>query len=104
MIRPPPRSTLFPYTTLFRSRAAAPCLAADSGGPERPHRRAHWLGEDVRRLPRGDRLAAAAGARRDAGRRDAGGLRLAPEGALERRPKEPGRAARGDPPYARSPV
>src|SRR5438034_3726399 len=60
MIRPPPRSTLFPYTTLFRSRAAAPCLAADSGGPERPHRRAHRLGEDVRRLPRGDRLAAAA--------------------------------------------
>src|SRR5882724_1291342 len=25
MIRPPPRSTLFPYTTLFRSRAAAGC-------------------------------------------------------------------------------
>src|SRR6202008_5206479 len=24
MIRPPPRSTLFPYTTLFRSRAGAP--------------------------------------------------------------------------------
>src|SRR5438309_8657280 len=24
MIPPPPRSTLFPYTTLFRSRAAAP--------------------------------------------------------------------------------
>src|SRR5215210_9195189 len=24
MIRRPPRSTLFPYTTLFRSRAAAP--------------------------------------------------------------------------------
>src|SRR2546430_11667234 len=29
MIRRPPRSTLFPYTTLFRSR---------SGGPERAHR------------------------------------------------------------------
>src|SRR2546422_11095332 len=25
MIRRPPRSTLFPYTTLFRSRAAATC-------------------------------------------------------------------------------
>src|SRR3712207_7472402 len=25
MIRRPPRSTLFPYTTLFRSRAPAPC-------------------------------------------------------------------------------
>src|SRR3712207_7186381 len=26
MIRRPPRSTLFPYTTLFRSRAASPSL------------------------------------------------------------------------------
>src|SRR6266700_1187212 len=26
MIRRPPRSTLFPYTTLFRSRATGPCL------------------------------------------------------------------------------
>src|SRR2546430_13725129 len=25
MIRRPPRSTLFPYTTLFRSRAVCPC-------------------------------------------------------------------------------
>src|SRR5207248_3596029 len=34
MLRPPPRSTLFPYTTLFRSRAGA--LAHDdqpAGGP-----------------------------------------------------------------------
>src|ERR1017187_2101496 len=32
MIRRPPRSTLFPYTTLFRSRS--PCRYADSGsGP-----------------------------------------------------------------------
>src|SRR5438270_1168611 len=30
MIRPPPRSTLFPYTTLFRSQSAvAPLLPAD---------------------------------------------------------------------------
>src|SRR5258707_7971005 len=27
MIRRPPRSTLFPYTTLFRSVAATPCLS-----------------------------------------------------------------------------
>src|SRR5256885_8104581 len=27
MIRRPPRSTLFPYTTLFRSRGNAPCAA-----------------------------------------------------------------------------
>src|SRR5258708_26405746 len=28
MIRRPPRSTLFPYTTLFRSRPFLPCLRA----------------------------------------------------------------------------
>src|SRR5262249_62316577 len=32
MIRPPPRSTLFPYTTLFRSRADGPGVAARRGG------------------------------------------------------------------------
>src|SRR2546422_4251433 len=31
MIRRPPRSTLFPYTTLFRSRSAVPSSA---GGPQ----------------------------------------------------------------------
>src|SRR5258708_14508698 len=35
MIRRPPRSTLFPYTTLFRSRHAAPDLPAGRGGPGR---------------------------------------------------------------------
>src|SRR5256885_10506859 len=43
MIRRPPRSTLFPYTTLFRS-AAPPCswLQSTSAapGPRRLHRRA----------------------------------------------------------------
>src|SRR2546430_11374805 len=38
MIRRPPRSTLFPYTTLFRSRdrsqeGRAPCSAASCPGP-----------------------------------------------------------------------
>src|SRR3712207_6863072 len=32
MIRRPPRSTLFPYTTLFRSRAAAGAAYAEAGG------------------------------------------------------------------------
>src|SRR3712207_7353874 len=31
MIRRPPRSTLFPYTTLFRSRAHRPALRAAAG-------------------------------------------------------------------------
>src|SRR5689334_24028333 len=45
MIRPPPTSTLFPYTTLFRSRShltAASSAAADSSPrpcPERGHAR-----------------------------------------------------------------
>src|SRR5258708_29101203 len=30
MIRRPPRSTLFPYTTLFRSRTSAPCGSSHS--------------------------------------------------------------------------
>src|SRR3712207_7509935 len=39
MIRRPPRSTLFPYTTLFRSQGVRPVLHADGstrvGGPGR---------------------------------------------------------------------
>src|SRR2546430_5382643 len=60
MIRRPPRSTLFPYTTLFRSRPDAPCLP-------RPVCRGTWLarpgapaGERVQRRvarPAGDEKA-----------------------------------------------
>src|SRR2546425_13179278 len=32
MIRRPPRSTLFPYTTLFRSTQVAPALLVEPGG------------------------------------------------------------------------
>src|SRR5256885_6957491 len=32
MIRRPPRSTLFPYTTLFRSARACACLCVNSSG------------------------------------------------------------------------
>src|SRR3989454_5022677 len=35
MIRRPPRSTLFPYTTLFRSHRARVCLEAQVELPER---------------------------------------------------------------------
>src|SRR2546430_6788028 len=52
MIRRPPRSTLFPYTTLFRSRgggARAPHSArARRGGPSRPRRRAAGRSHDRR--------------------------------------------------------
>src|SRR5688572_31690592 len=33
MIRRPPRSTLFPYTTLFRSRSATCCLVFERSEP-----------------------------------------------------------------------
>src|SRR3712207_8577482 len=35
MIRRPPRSTLFPYTTLFRSRRPAPGVAGEHAGGDR---------------------------------------------------------------------
>src|SRR5947207_4493415 len=42
MIRPPPRSTLFPYTTLFRSQAAAFPWAWRNGRARRwPHASSH---------------------------------------------------------------
>src|SRR3712207_7370326 len=40
MIRRPPRSTLFPYTTLFRSTAFRPVRSAPGRGRRRPPRRA----------------------------------------------------------------
>src|SRR2546426_8172087 len=39
MIRRPPRSTLFPYTTLFRSRVDRPFGGATLGRRESRHRR-----------------------------------------------------------------
>src|SRR2546427_3277515 len=39
MIRRPPRSTLFPYTTLFRSRLTSPTVVPRSARPRRGSRR-----------------------------------------------------------------
>src|SRR2546427_13069533 len=50
MIRRPPRSTLFPYTTLFRSRGVPVGLPAGH-----LHRRGPPLGRGLRRLPRPQR-------------------------------------------------
>src|SRR2546425_3963255 len=50
MIRRPPRSTLFPYTTLFRSQRAV----AAARGDRASERRARVAGG--RPVPRGDRL------------------------------------------------
>src|SRR2546426_7217209 len=49
MIRRPPRSTLFPYTTLFRSRLLQLAMRHGNAGPRRGQR-AHPLGDRVDRL------------------------------------------------------
>src|SRR3712207_4660312 len=51
MIRPPPRSTLFPYTTLFRS-----CSSSVSWGEGFPGRAQVAQGVPYARLKDGDRL------------------------------------------------
>src|SRR3712207_6936388 len=61
MIRRPPRSTLFPYTTLFRSHALhhrRPAARRRRGGP--------WRGRDLRRA-RPDRLSRQGAASRPGG-------------------------------------
>src|SRR3712207_7526893 len=56
MIRRPPRSTLFPYTTLFRSRPStsvnrAPCASSTKSGKAPAHRVIHGIGTPASRLP-----------------------------------------------------
>src|SRR5882762_11424240 len=49
MIRRPPRSTLFPYTTLFRSLARSPpatCQVRRALRPRRPHGARHRRSEE----------------------------------------------------------
>src|SRR3712207_8098353 len=55
MIRLPPRSTLFPYTTLFRSRPYADYVLEDATIPELPN---HYRGKvrDNYDLPDGRRI------------------------------------------------
>src|SRR3712207_9245091 len=76
MIRRPPRSTLFPYTTLFRSRAPRLALpfpwavpdALDHGGRRAAPRAA---ARGARHGGGGARARAAGGRRQDGGRRTA---------------------------------
>src|SRR2546422_5546789 len=55
MIRRPPRSTLFPYTTLFRSRSGVPHRRRVVRRGDRLERRAHRHRREVgRRVPRSE--------------------------------------------------
>src|SRR2546427_1710862 len=54
MIRRPPRSTLFPYTTLFRSQAGGLHRGAARAGRVRPHRRADCEAGDPAAHPRSE--------------------------------------------------
>src|SRR3712207_7324578 len=58
MIRRPPRSTLFPYTTLFRSGVEAGALARVAGGPGRLDERQQGVGVAIHaQRPDGLRVA-----------------------------------------------
>src|SRR2546422_7609496 len=72
MIRRPPRSTLFPYTTLFRSRSCAAGTGASSSSSATT---ADEAGRGVPRLRQGDGRLGAAG-RRTRGPRDRKSTRL----------------------------
>src|SRR4051812_49974318 len=48
MIRRPPRSTLFPYTTLFRSRSTVSATVGPDGRSSRAARAASWSGISTR--------------------------------------------------------
>src|SRR3989441_6689916 len=98
MIRPPPRSPPFPYTTLFRSLPRRPPRDRRALLPERPHARAtaRRVGRQARRLPLPP-AALESGPRGGAGG-DAGGARA---GTLHppvrpRRRREPVRRERSE--------
>src|SRR3712207_8062834 len=57
MIRRPPRSTLFPYTTLFRSRPEPPGARGDRLAIDPPLRRPQVVRRGVPDLPRRARAA-----------------------------------------------
>src|SRR3712207_7373087 len=62
MIRRPPRSTLFPYTTLFRSALNERCDTSPCNGTNKKdrlsERRGNGTADNIRGLERDDRLRA----------------------------------------------
>src|SRR5437773_4860190 len=97
MIRPPPTSTLFPYTTLFRSR---PRARAARSAPRRVAQRSGAVGGCDRRsqrMARGSREAGSAGGAggREGGERPAVGGALLLAAAYAVRPRSGDQARRG---------
>src|SRR2546422_2553033 len=91
MIRRPPRSTLFPYTTLFRSAVRPPAAGRHHAAkPARPDRSLRRLPRVVPRLGR-RRLLPAVAAAEPARTRGRPAPRLARRRLAPRRPVEPGR-------------
>src|SRR2546427_5345442 len=107
MIRRPPRSTLFPYTTLFRSHHRARAARGVAGGARRRHARRHdaadrrvHLARDAtrgdrrgERRPRGDAregggLLRGSGGRRRGDALDAGGTHYDPRAGRDRRERD----------------
>src|SRR2546426_9980554 len=103
MIRRPPRSTLFPYTTLFRSRAFLPLeptrervrtVERAAAGLEVPLPVLELAFPDRHRLTRGHRPDSAEGESRKSGGTAQGTLRLGRASpATERTTDEIGRAS-----------
>src|SRR5256885_12881660 len=75
MIRRPPRSTLFPYTTLFRSHAAA-AVAGGQDHPRGSHRTQPGAARAVVAAGRRGRCRWPAGPAADPGHRDRKSTRL----------------------------
>src|SRR3989449_24691 len=103
MIRRPPRSTLFPYTTLFRSRRA-PALRPRAPGPRRgrPYRLAlPRLAGRPRGVPGGRRRARGRGVDPAAPDAHPAGLQRRRPGPLPRRGRREGEGGQGRPRRAR---
>src|SRR5256885_8668432 len=80
MIRRPPRSTLFPYTTLFRSRGWGGGIGSDESRGARTHTRGPRPGDRLRcgGAGRGSRAAGSGGGAR-------GGKRVVPDATASAR-------------------
>src|SRR5690348_17988341 len=77
MLPPPPRSTLFPYTTLFRSQLVLLAVLGDDPGERGPGRRAeHHVGEPCVRVRRLDEVGELPGRAGDGNDRDRKSTRL----------------------------